>query len=224
MTADTLTDRDLQQDVLDELVWEPRLEPGEIGVIADEGVITLSGFVDSYQKKIAAEQAAHRVRGVKAVANDLVVRLPAQAQRTDAELAQMVVHALEADADIELEALDVTVADGWVTLKGELPWRYQSDAAEHAVRALIGVKGITNIIRTRPNVKPSAIRKQIEQALVRSAETDARRIYVEVEGPRVILKGSVRTWAELRDAERVAWSAPGVESVDDRIVIMPEIE
>ncbi|MFN0072377.1 MAG: BON domain-containing protein [Chloroflexota bacterium] len=217
------TDSDIQREILDELSWDPRVEPEEIGVAVGEGVVTLTGSVDSYSKKIAAEQAAHRVRGVKAVANDLVVRLPIDVEVTDTDLARSITSSLERHVEIPTENLDVTVAAGWVTLKGELPWRFQRDAAEQTIRALKGVKGITNLVRANPTVKPANIRIQIEQALVRSAQTDARRIHVETEGPEVTLKGSVRTLTEWREAEQAAWLAPGVTQVDNRIVVMPEI-
>jgi osmotically-inducible protein OsmY len=218
-----ISDEEIQQDVLQELDWDPRVEPEEIGVSVDGGIVTLTGFIDSYSKKIAAEQATHRVRGVRAVANDLTVRLPANTDRTDADLARAVLSALTWDAEVPSDEVEVTVADGWVTLEGSLPWRYQREVAEAAVHRLAGVRGVSNNIVTRPRIKPSLVRSNIEKALVRSAETDARRITVEVDGARIVLKGSVRTPAELRDTLRVAWSAPGVEEVDNQIVIMPEI-
>ena len=213
------TDEHIQRDVLSELRFEPRVQPNEIGVAVKDGVVTLAGWVDSYAKKWAAEEAAHRVRGVKAVANDIEVRLPTSAERTDPEIAAAAVKALEWDAAIPIDKLDVTVSKGWVTLRGAVEWQYQKQDAERVVRRLQGVRGISNLIAVRPRLSPTALKEKIEQALVRSAELDAGRISVKIEGSKVILEGTVRSWAERDEAERAAWAAPGVTAVDNRIVI-----
>ncbi|SRR5579883_535015 len=217
----TRTDDQIQKDVLNELKWDPRVQSTEIGVAVKDGIVTLTGWVNSYTKKWAAEEIAHRVRGVLAVANDIEVRLLSSAERTDTDIAAAALRALEWDAELSIDKLDVTVSKGWVTLKGEVEWHYQKMDAERVVRRLLGVKGVTNLITVKPRVTPSELKQKIEQALVRSAETDAQRITVEVEESKVILKGTVRSWAERQEAERSAWLAPGVTSVENRITISP---
>ncbi|MFL5658437.1 MAG: BON domain-containing protein [Ktedonobacteraceae bacterium] len=219
MAVSTRTDEQIQADVLEELKWDTRVRPNEIGVAVKDGVVTLTGWVDSYLKKIAAEEAAHRVRGVKAVANDIEVRLPTSSERTDADLAKAALNALEWEAAIPADKLDVTVSKGWVTLKGEVEYGFQKRLAERVVERLSGVKGVTNLIAVKPRLSPEDLKQNIEKALVRNAETDARRITVEVEGSKVILRGTVRSYAEKKAAEDAAWAAPGVSEVENRIVI-----
>jgi osmotically-inducible protein OsmY len=218
VATETRTDQEIQREVLDELKYEPRVQPNEIGVSVKDGVVTLTGWVDSYLKKWEAEEAAHRVRGVKAVANDIEVKLATE--RTDADIAAAAIRALEWDAGIT-EKIDVTVSKGWVTLRGEVEWQFEKEDAERVVRRLAGVKGVTNLITVKPKVSSSDLKKKIEQALVRSAELDANTITVEVQGSKAILRGTVRSWAEREEAERAAWAAPGILSVENHIVISP---
>jgi osmotically-inducible protein OsmY len=215
------TNEEIQTDVLEELQWDTRVQPNEIVVAVKDGIITLTGWVDLYLKKIAAQEAARRVRGVKAVVNDIEVRLPSSAERTDADLAASVLNVLRWDAAIPTGTLDVTVSQGWVTLKGEVDHGFQKRAALRAICRLSGVKGINNLMVVKPRVLPSDLKQQIERALLRNAETDARNITVEMEGGRVILRGTVRSYAEKQAAEESAcWSAPGVTEVDNLLIVL----
>jgi osmotically-inducible protein OsmY len=213
------SDELIQKDVLAELKWDARVQPNEIGVAVKEGIVTLTGWVDSYIKRWAAEESAQRVRGVKAVVNEIEVRLPTSAERTDEDLAKAAVEALELDALVPAEKVQVTVSKGWVTLRGEVEWQYQKEDAERVVRRLTGVRGVTNLITVKPRVTSTELKEKIQSAFLRSAQTDAQRITVEVQGTKVILKGTVRSWAEREEAERAAWLAPGVTAVDNRITV-----
>ena len=219
MTTATLirTDQELQKDVLAELRWEQGVEASEIGVAVKDGVVTLTGKVDTYLKKWRAEEAAHRVNGVIAVANDIEVRTIGE--RTDTDIAAAAVHAIKWDASLPADKVQVTVDKGWVTLKGELEWQYQKQEAERVIRRLWGVKGVSNLITLKPLASPSDLKKKIEDALVRSAQVDAKGITVEVQGSKAILKGKVRSWAERQEAERTAWLAPGITAVDNQIIL-----
>jgi osmotically-inducible protein OsmY len=214
-----MTDLELKKSVESELNWEPSVNAAEIGVAVKDGVVTLTGRVESYWEKIAAERAATRVSGVKAIANELEIRLPTSSERTDEDIAQAAVRALDWYISVPSDRIKVKVSKGWVTLEGSVDWQYQKTAAEEAVRNLIGVKGVLNHIEVKPQVSKVEVKSAIEAALRRSAEVDANRITVETAGDKVILRGTVRSWFEREEAERAAWRSPGVRSVDNRITI-----
>jgi osmotically-inducible protein OsmY len=215
------SDRDIERDVKEELEWNPDLDASDIAVSVKDGVVTLAGFVKSYTDKYDAEAAAKRVAGVSGVANDLEVRLPSIDERPDPDIARDAVAALKSQLPISSEHIKVVVKHGWVTLEGQVEWQYQKNTAESAVRRIKGVKGVTDMILLKPRVEPSQIKQKIQQAFKRNAEVDANRIVVEAKGSEVTLKGTVRSWIEREEAERVAWSAPGVTRVEDRIVVSP---
>ena len=214
-----LTDELIERELKEELKWDARLQPHHIGVSVKEGIVTLMGWVDSLPKQLAAEEAAHRIRGVKAVANDIEIRVPSSVEQTDPEIAATALQALKWNASPLADKLHITVSKGFVTLKGEVEWQHHKKDAERIIRSLAGVRGLNNLIVVRPSATPSDLKKKIEEALARSAQIDAERITVELQGSQVILKGLVRSWAQKAEAERVAWSAPGITSVDNQIAI-----
>jgi osmotically-inducible protein OsmY len=216
------SDEQIQRDVLDELKWDARVQPNEIGVAVKDGIVALTGWVDSFAKKWIAERAAHPVHGVMAVVNDIEVRLPGSAERSDEDIALAATRALEWDTLVPTGNVELTVSKGRVTLRGEVEWEFERQEAERAVRRLSGVRGVINAITVRPRVAPSPqeLQQKIENALVRNAETEAQRITIDVDGSKVTLRGTVRSWMEKQEAERIAWSSPGVTSVDNRIQIV----
>ena len=214
-------DSEIERDVKDELQWDPDLDATNIAVSVKDGVVTLAGYVKSYTDKYEAEAAAKRVASVRAVANDLEVRLPSVDERPDPDIARDVVAAIKSQLPISSEHIKVVIKNGWVSLEGQVEWQYQRSTAENAVRRIKGVKGVSNLIQLRPRAQPEDIKRKIQEAFKRNAEVDANRIMVETNGSEVILKGTVRSWVEREEAERVAWSAPGVTKVEDRIAVSP---
>lgn len=216
-----MTDRQIQQYVQDALDWEPSVDAAEIGVSVENGVVALRGEVNSYSGRITAERVTLAVYGVKAVANELEVRLQDGQQRTDTDIAQSVLSALKWNTQVPEDKITVAVSNGWVTLKGRVDWQYQRSTAESVVRDLIGVRGVTNSITVEPHVSAADVKTKIEAALKRSAEVDARRINVAVFDNKVTLTGNVHAWFERDEARRAAWSAPGVTNVEDRLAVVP---
>jgi osmotically-inducible protein OsmY len=213
------TNMQLRRDVMEELQYDPSVDAAAIGVIAKDGVVTLSGTVKSYAEKWAASRAAERVSGVKGVADEMEVRLPDIHLRTDQDIARAAVNALEWDVMVPTERVKVKVEHGFVTLEGTVDYKYQEIASVDAIRNLAGVKGITNLIRVKALVTASGVKTKIEGAFRRAAELDAQRIKVDVSDSKVTLHGTVHSWAERSEAERAAWSAPGVTQVEDDLIV-----
>jgi osmotically-inducible protein OsmY len=212
------TDIQLRDDVEQELLWEPSVSATEVGVIVNDGIVTLTGKVDTFPEKWGAEKATLRVFGVKAVANNIDVKLTEGSRRADEAIARVASDALE--WNIALPAnLQVVVEDGWVTLKGKVNWQYQKRIAEDTVRWLTGVKGVTNAITVKSRVAPSIVKAKIESAITRNAFLDAKGIQVKADDGKVTLEGTVYSWLEKQQAEDAAWSAPGVTEVDNKLIV-----
>ena len=212
------TDAQLHDSVQRQLEWDPEIDASDVAVIASDGVITLTGIVHSYAAKLAAERSVKRVRGVRAVANDVQVAL--RSERTDPDIAKDAVHALRVHTSVPNNVI-VTVRHGFMTLEGTVEWMFQKAAAESAVVHLDGVKGVSNLIQVKPSASAGRIKADIDDALRRSAEVDAQHVRVSVDGPIVTLSGQVRSWCEKQEAERAAWAAPGVTHVENLMVVAP---
>lgn len=217
------TDLQLHKDVIEELQWDPRVNDAEIGVSVKSGVVTLTGKVQTFAQKYAAERAVERVAGVRALAEELHVRPATQVKHDDTDIAHSAANALGWNIEVPPGKIAVKVEDGWITLTGGVNWNYQRLAAERAVRYLPGVQGLLNLVEVKPAVSPFEVKSKIEDALKRNAELDAKRISVDTADGKVTLKGTVRSWTERMDAEHAAWAAPGVKEVDDHLLVNPAL-
>jgi osmotically-inducible protein OsmY len=216
-------DIEIQNDVVSELKWEPGLQDDDIAVGVRDGVVTLGGVATSYGDKMSAERVASRIKGVKAIANDIDVKIPSIASRADPDIAHAALDALKWDIAVPENLIKVKVDKGWLTLEGEVEWYYQRDAAERAVRYLTGVKGVTNLIRMRVRPAPSDVKQRILDTLQRNARFDAEHVSVDIQGHRAVLRGTVRSYTESRDAARAANNAPGITEVENRLAVNPEV-
>jgi len=217
------SDSELSDDVLNALRWEPSVDATHIGVTVKDGVVTLSGHVPSYREKYAAEDTVKRVHGVRAIANEIEVKLPRDKKLTDEDIAAACVKALRWNILVPADKIKVSVSAGVVTLEGDVNWQFQKEAAEATIRFVKGVKDVRNMLKIKPKVPPSLVKSKIEEALQRHAELEASRINVEVQGDKIILHGTVHSLAEKDEVERIAWSAPGISQVDSRLVVAPRI-
>lgn len=217
------TDLEIQKDVLSELKWEPFITASEIGVAVKNGVVTLSGTVDSYLKKVTAEKAAKRVGGVKAVAEEIEVKTTGSLTKNDTQIAEAALNALKWNSAVKEEKIKMKVEDGVVTLDGEVDWEFQKLSAQKQIEDLIGVKRIINNITIKSSIPATDLKLKISNAFHRSATLDSEKIQIETSGSKVILKGTVRSWAEKNDAENAVWAAPGVNKVDNQLEIKSEV-
>ncbi len=213
------TDSEIKKDVLDELKWEPFLNASEIGVAVKDGVVTLSGMVDTYTKKQIAEKATRRVKGVKVVAEDIEVKLFSSNVKNDTEIARMITDSLKWHSAIQEEKVKVKVENAWVTIDGEVDWEFQRDAIRSTIENLTGVRGVSNLITIKPVITVNDIKQKISSAFHRNATLDAEKIEVEIRGNKAILSGKVRSWAEKNEAESAVWNAPGISAVINKLEV-----
>lgn len=213
------TDAQLKKDILDELSWDPAVNASEVGVIVKDGVVTLTGHLATYAEKYAAERAAQRVSGVKAVAVEIQVRLSPSYKRSDTDIAAAAQRALDWNVVVPDGKVQPKVENGWITLNGDVDWEYQRKAAERAVRDLFGVVGVTNLVKVKPHLSTPDIEKNIHDALQRQAEREAKQVDVAVEGSKVTLRGKVHSWNDRRAVQNAAWSAPGVSNVVNELSV-----
>ncbi len=213
------SDTELKTDVLTELKYEPAVNVTDIGVLVKDGTVTLNGFATSYSEKYEAVRAAKRVSGVNAIADDIKVKLPSSWERNDGDIASAAAHQLDWSMAVPKGAAQVTVREGWITLEGEVEWWYQKTAAETAVQHLTGVKGVSNLMTIKPMLSASGIETSIEAAFERNAMVDAEQVHVAISGNKVTLTGKVRNYAERDEAQRAAWAASGVYSVDNKLTV-----
>lgn len=213
------TDSEIQKDVQEELKWEPSIKSSDIGVAVTNGVVTLTGYVDSYMKKKLAKDSALRVNGVKAVAEDIVVKLLSSDKKSDTDIAAAVVNALKWHSSVQENRIKVSVENGWVTVEGDVDWVFERDAVKHAIENLVGVIGVSNLITIVPKVTSNDVKTKIMAAFHRNATIDANNITIETIGNRVVLRGSVRSFAEKQDAELAACKAPGINNVDNQLEV-----
>ena len=214
------TDQDLQKRVMDELAWDPSIDATKVGVIVHDGIVTLTGHVPTYTEKTAAERITQRVSGVKAVVQEIDVKLPGGFKRTDEDIAQAAINTLRWNTNVPDSKIQLKVEDGWITLDGTVDWNYQREAVRNAVDKLAGVLGVTNRIYIKPSVKALDVKTKIKHAFERNAILDADNIQIRTEGSKVILEGTVQSWAEKQQAQMAAWAAPGVSEVANNIGIV----
>ncbi|MDO8335510.1 MAG: BON domain-containing protein [Candidatus Saccharibacteria bacterium] len=214
------TDSQIQADVMQELIWDPRVSHEHIGVAVTDGIVALSGTIPSYIEKSAAERAAQRVAGVKAVVEKIEVKLPSLYEKDDLDIAEAVLNSFLWNVEIPDKLIKVSVENGWVKLTGEVEWNYQRNAAEKLVRSLTGVKGVSNniILKTR-EVQAGVVKQKIEDALKREALREAKQINVAINGGTVTLSGKVHSFSEMNDAKLAAWSAPGVTKIENKLLV-----
>jgi len=216
-----IDDNEIRRKVIAELDWDPSIDASAIGVAVKDGVVTLNGSIASYWQKKEVERVVKQVVGVKAVAEELTIKLPGTAARSDADIAQSVLSGLRFNVAVPPDRIQATVENGWVTLEGEVAWQYQKSAAEHAIRYILGVRGVTNGIGIKPQVSAADVKAKIESAFARRAQLDANQIKVESSESKVVLRGSVHSWDERDQAEQAAWAAPGVTRVDNNVLVIP---